>query len=165
MISGGTLLSAGLICLCSRHTEKASPSLATSGTFRTFFLSIYQNSDFPSFLFWICLRLDAVSCLDLCFSILGEIIEFSGLTVFLLGTRMNENHEIKGSCYITKRLNSSTWFYRYDLKRRMCYWPGSMYYLLEVESEFLLFPNWTLYAIVRVFKMLINWTKWCLPTP
>lgn len=36
VISGGTLLFAGLACLCSRHTEKASPLLATPGIGRTF---------------------------------------------------------------------------------------------------------------------------------
>lgn len=43
-----------------------------------------RTLEFPSFLFWTCLRLDAVCFPDL-YSLLRELIEFSGLEVFSPG--------------------------------------------------------------------------------
>lgn len=59
LISGGTLLFTGLACLCSRHSEKALPLLATRGTGRTF--SPFSLSGLWRFILFL-LNLPKVRC-------------------------------------------------------------------------------------------------------
>lgn len=96
--------------------------ISEGGTVRAFSFSFYQNSDFPSILFWTCLRLDAASFLDLYFSIVGEIIEFSGLKVFLLDTRMDGYRKVpKRICSIAEKFKNSLYMIKLLLlERNMC---------------------------------------------